>query len=111
MKKFGKEATLIIIIFSLLIFVNFTIMHLKEQISMISLFEIISVALVVVLYYFIINREMKIASKIIEKRLMNVEKKFEEIDKKLDEDANNLKKLLIGFRNLRKKKMIQWRVN
>jgi len=99
MKKFGKEATLIIIIFSLLIFVNFTIMHLKEQISMISLFEIISVALVVVLYYFIINREMKIASKIIEKRLMNVEKKFEEIDKKLDEDANNLKKLLIGFRN------------
>jgi len=104
MKKFVKETTLIVIIFFLLIFVNFTIMHLKEQISIISLFEIISVALVIVLYYFIINREMKIASRIIEEKLMKVEKKFEDIDKKLDEDASNLKELLADYRKLKRKR-------
>ena len=104
MKNFVKETTLIVIIFFLLIFVNFTIMHLKEQISIISLFEIISVALIIVLYYFIINREMKIASRIIEEKLMKVEKKFEDIDKKLDEDASNLKELLADYRKLKRKR-------
>lgn len=104
MKAFGKEFGLIIIVFFLLIFVNFAIMQLKEEISLISFFEISSVALVIILYYFIINREMKIASKIIEKRLMKVEKKFEEIDRKLDEDARNLRELLVGYRKLRRKR-------
>ena len=104
MKRFGKEFSLIIIVFLLLMFVNFSIMQLKKEVSIITLFEMSSVALIIVLYYFIINREMKIASKTIEKRLMKVEKKFEEIDRKLDEDAYNLKELLSDYRKLRRKR-------
>ena len=79
-------------------------MILKQEISVVSLLETFSVALIVFLYYFIISRETKIVSKVIEKRLMKVEKKFEEIDKKLDEDARNLKELLSEYRKIRKKR-------
>ena len=90
MKRFG----LMILIFFLLIFVNTAVMQLKEKVSLITILEISSIAILIILYYSIIKIETRLASKIIEKRLMKVEKRFEKIEKRFDEDIRELKELL-----------------
>jgi len=90
LKKFGY----VISIFFLLIFVEFAIMQLREEVSLITLLEIASVALIILLYYFIVRIEVRVASKIIEERLMKVEKRFEVVEKRFDKDVRELKELL-----------------
>ena len=89
-----EKFKIIIPIFFLLIFLELVIMLLSEEISLIKIVEIGSVGLIIILYYYIIRKEVRDASKIIEERLMIVEKKFEDIERRFDEDILELKQLL-----------------
>jgi len=90
LKKFGY----IISAFFLLIFIQFAIMQLREELSLVMLLEIASFALFILLYYFIVRIEVRVASKIIEERLMRVEKRFENVERRFEEDIRELKELL-----------------
>jgi len=89
-----EKFKIIIPIFFLLIFLELVIIQLSEEISLIKMIEIGSVGLIIILYYYIIRKEVRDASKIIEERLMVVEKKFENIERRFDEDIFELKHLL-----------------
>jgi uncharacterized protein YoxC len=97
MKKSKLKWILSIVFF--LIFVELAILYLREEFSLIKMLEVTSVALVVLLYYFIVRSEVKLALKSVEEGLMRVEKKFEgvekrfeKVEKRLEEDINVLKK-------------------
>jgi hypothetical protein len=101
MKKLMKKFGLIVSVIFFLIFVELAILYLKEQVSLFKILEIASVALVALLYYFIVSSELKMALKLIEEGLMRVEKRFEKVEMSFDEDVkilkeeiNELKKLL-----------------
>jgi len=101
MKKLMKKIGLIVSVIFFLIFVELAILYLKEQVSLFKILEIASVALVALLYYFIVSSELKMALKLIEEGLMRVEKRFEKVEMSFDEDVkilkeeiNELKKLL-----------------
>lgn len=98
LKKFGY----VISAFFLLIFIQFAIMQLRQELSLIMLLEIGSVALIILLYYFIVRIEVRVASKIIEERLMRVEERFENVEKRFEEDIRELKELLKKKRLARK---------
>lgn len=67
-------------------------------------------ALVVLLYYFIVSSELKMALRFVEETLMRVEEKFEDVEKKFervkqsfDEDIHVLKREVGELKELLKK--------
>jgi hypothetical protein len=100
MKKLMKKFGLIVSVIFFLIFVELAILYLKEQVSLFKILEIASVALVALLYYFIVSSELKMALKLIEEGLMRVEKRFEKVEMSLDEDVKILKKEINGLKKL-----------
>lgn len=75
-------------------------MYLKEQVSLFKILEIASVALVALLYYFIVSSELKMALRLIEEGLMRVEKRFEKVEMSFDEDIKILKKEINELKKL-----------
>jgi hypothetical protein len=100
MKKLMKKFGLIVSVIFFLIFVELAILYLKEQVSLFKILEIASIALVALLYYFIVSSELKMALKLIEEGLMRVEKRFEKVEMSLDEDVKILKKEINGLKKL-----------
>lgn len=100
MKKSKFELIISVVFF--LIFVEFAILYLKEEVSLFKILEISSVALVALLYYFIVTSELKMALRSVEKGLMRVEKKFEKVEKDFDEDVDILKKQVDELKKLLK---------
>jgi hypothetical protein len=100
MKKLMKKIGLIVSVIFFLIFVELAILYLKEQVSLFKILEIASIALVALLYYFIVSSELKMALKLIEEGLMRVEKRFEKVEMSLDEDVKILKKEINGLKKL-----------
>jgi len=98
-----KEFILIIYAFFLLIFINFAIMKIKEELSMITILEVGSVAILILLYYFIVSTEVRLASEILEKRLLKVQKAFESVENRFNEEVKILREEVIELKELLKK--------
>lgn len=101
--KFG----LIITVIFLLVFVELAILYLREEVSLFSILEVSSVALVALFYYFIITTEVKIGLKSVEEGLIRVEERFENVEKRFEkvemsfhEDIETLKKEVKELRKL-----------
>ena len=94
-----------------IIFVKLAILFLKDEVSLFAILETTSVALIALLYYFIVSSEVKMASlRSVEEVLMRVEKKFEDVEKRFekvevdfDEDVNILKNEIRKLEKLLKK--------
>ena len=99
----SREIGLIIYTFFLLILVQVALMYFKEEISIITILEAASFGLVIVIYYFIVSAEVKIAAKTIEDRLMKVEKSFERVEKRFNEEVKILKKEVSELKTLLQK--------
>ena len=105
MKKFEVQALRKLIpIFFLIIFVEITILKLKDEISLISLLEALSALLLIVLYYFLIREEFKMASKEIETNLTEVTNKLDSIEDDLKEEIKTLEKEVKELKIILKKK-------
>lgn len=104
--KFG----LIVSVVFLLIFVELGILYFKDEVSLFKILEIASVALVALLYYFIVSSEVKMALKSVEEELLRIKKEFEGVEKvfervetAFDEDVKTLKKEVSELKKLLKK--------
>lgn len=105
-----KKFRLIVSVVFFIVFVEFAILYLKEEVSLFKMLEITSVALVALLYYFIVRSELKMALRSVEEELMRIEKKFENVEKRFekveisfDEDVNILKKEVSELKKLLRK--------
>jgi len=98
-----KDISLIIYAFFLLFIIQVALMHLKETISLITILEVGSFLLIIVIYYFIVSREVNNAAKTIENKLMKVEKSFERVEKRFNEEVKILKKEVSELKTLLKK--------
>lgn len=98
-----KRFRFMIALFFLLIFVQITILELREEVSLITLLEISGTGLLILLYYFIIKTETALAAKVLENRLERIEKEFEGIEEKLKEEIKLLKSEIIELKSVLEK--------
>jgi len=92
---------IIIPVFLLLIFVEIAVLQLKEELSLINLLEIGISLLLIIIYYFLIRYEFKMASeeleeklKVLTDRFVGIEDDLKEEIKILGEEIKELKRLL-----------------
>ena len=95
-----REIGLIIYAFFLLILVQIALMYFKEEISIITILEVASFGLVIIIYYFIVSAEVGIVAKTIEERLMKVEKSFERVEEKFNDEVKIFKKEVSELKKL-----------
>ena len=96
-----KIFQIIIPVFLLLIFVEIAVLQLKEELSLINLLEIGISLLLIIIYYFLIRYEFKMASeeleeklKVLTDRFVGIEDDLKEEIKILGEEIKELKRLL-----------------
>jgi len=97
-----KEIGLIIYAFFLLIIIQIALMYLKEEISIITILEVGSFALIIFIYYCVVNTEVNIAAKKLEDRLMKIEKCFEVVEMKFNEEIKIFNKGISELKTLLK---------
>ncbi|MCW1296669.1 MAG: hypothetical protein OH319_03225 [Candidatus Parvarchaeota archaeon] len=95
-----KKYKWVIGVFFLLILVEISILKLREEISLVTILEIASACLFIILYYFIIKTELRIGSKVIEERFQMIETKFEKLENKLREEIQFLKLEIAELRKI-----------
>ena len=100
MKLFQK----LIPLFFLLILVEVVLLQLKNQISLTNLLEITAALLLIILYYFLIRTEFKMASKEIKKDLNTLVNRFDRIEDDLKGELNILSEDIKELKNILKKK-------
>jgi uncharacterized protein YybS (DUF2232 family) len=104
--KFG----FIISVVFFLIFVELAILYLKDEVSLFAILETSSVALLALVYYFIVSSEVKMALKSVEEVLMRIETRFEDVERRFektemdfDEDVRIMKDEIAKLEGLLKK--------
>ena len=100
MKLFQK----LIPLFFLLILVEVVLLQLKNQISLTNLLEITAALLLIILYYFLIRTEFKMASKEIKKDLNTLVNRFDRIENDLKGELNILSEDIKELKKILKKK-------
>jgi len=85
-----KIFQIIIPVFLLLIFVEIAILQLKEELSLINLLEISISLLLIIIYYFLIRYEFKMASEDLGKKLKVLTDRFDSIEDDLKEEIKVL---------------------
>jgi len=90
-------------LFFLLILVEIVLLQLKNQISLTNLLEITAALLLIILYYFLIRTEFKMASKEIKKDLSVLINRFDRIEDDLKGELNVLSKDIKELKKILKK--------
>jgi len=99
MKIFQK----IIPVFFLLVFIEIMVLGVKDEISLTNLLEITAALLLIVLYYFLIRMEFKLASKELEENLSKLANRFDVIENNLKEEIKILSEEIKELRKILKK--------
>ncbi|MBL7169937.1 MAG: hypothetical protein ISS48_02885 [Candidatus Aenigmarchaeota archaeon] len=94
----------VIPIFFLLIFVEIAILGLKKGVSLLSLLEVSSGLLLIIIYYFLIRLEFKLASKELEESLKVLINRFDRIEDDLKEELKILASEISELKKILKKK-------
>ena len=106
MKKIGEESILqkIIPVFFLLIIIEFLVLSLNNEVSITSLVELISTILLIVIYYFLIRSEFKLASRELKENLKILIDRFDKIEDDLKEELKVLSEEIEELKKILKKK-------
>ena len=94
---------IIIPVFLLLIFVEIVVLQLKEELSLINLLEIGISLLLIIIYYFLIRFELKMASKDLKEELKVLTDRFDSIKDDLKEEIKTLAAEIKELKKLLKK--------
>ena len=94
---------IIIPVFLLLIFVEIVVLQLKEELSLINLLEIGISLLLIIIYYFLIRYEFKLASEDLKEELKLLTDRFDSIENDLKEEIKILATEIKELKRLLKK--------